>query len=140
MQQPPKHLYPYVSYPIPSYPINYSMQTNPYNYTLMNQMRPFPPVDPSTFMKSAKQSSSLLQDAQRISERISNSHDFSKKLMEAAQQSKPDIVQNLLKSIALENQSQITYNPDGIRITLKSKNPQTNCCTLMLSLKWQEFL
>ncbi len=97
----------------------------------------YPPVDPTIFMKSAHQSQDLLNDAQKLSNQLSNSTSFSKEIIEAAQQSKTEKVKQMINTLALKNHSDIYYNPNGITITLKPKEQHNNCCTVTLSMKWQ---
>lgn len=107
--------------------------------TFQQQQRVYPKVDPAIFMNSAKKSQDLLEDAQKVSNGVYHSHALSKQIMEAAQSSKTEQVKQLLASLALKNDSDIYYNPDGIVITLKPKDPRDNCCKVSLSLKWQNF-
>lgn len=138
MQKPPfYYFYPYN----PLYNSSESAQYYhfPLYYNSFYNTRVFPTVNPTILMNSAKKSTELLSDAQKVTEGVYSSHDFSKQLMEAAQQSKTETVRQLIKSLALQNHSEIKYNPDGIQIILSPKDVSNNCCVVSLSLKWNEF-
>ncbi|WP_019243773.1 MULTISPECIES: hypothetical protein [Bacillus] len=137
------YYYPYpVYYPafisVDSFP--HSLTTSAATFSSYPYARILPQINPNTFMNSARQSKDLLRDAQTVSEGVYKSHSFSKQLMEAAQQSNTELVKNLIASLAIQNHSEIAYNPDGIRITITPKNQTNNCCTVILSLKWQDFI
>lgn len=128
---------PYNPY-IPAYYMHPQSQTF-YYPTNIEQRITYPAADPTLFMKSASQSQDLLNDAQKVSNQLSHSHNLSKNIIEAAQQSKTEEVKRLLNTLALKNRYDVYYNPDGIIITLKPKEPINGCCVVTLSLKWQNF-
>ncbi|MEH6943264.1 hypothetical protein [Bacillus sp. JJ722] len=134
------HILPYINYtPYNPYIPAYYMIPQPLCYpaNIRHRVITYPPVDPTIFMKSANKIQELLEDAHKLSAQVSKSHAFSKQIIEAAQESKTDKIKQLLSTLALKNRSDIYYNPDGIIITLKPKDPHNNCCTVSVSLKWQ---
>lgn len=138
------HRLPYINYTpynpyIPAYYMIPQPQTFYYPANIGHRIITFPPVDPTIFMKSANKSQELLEDAQKVSTQVSKSQAFSKQIIEAAQESKKDKVKQMLSTLDLKNRSEVYYNPDGIIITLKPKEPHNNCCKVTLALKWQNF-
>ncbi|MGM9925529.1 MAG: hypothetical protein ACI35R_14880 [Bacillus sp. (in: firmicutes)] len=130
---------PYITYTpyTPYIPVYYTFPNQNTSYLPHFENRPnYPPVDPSILIKSAQKSTELLNDAQKVSHGFTNSSAFSKQLIEAAQQSKNEEVKRLLSTLATNSKSEIHYNPDGIHITFKPKEPFNNCCIVTLSLKW----
>lgn len=98
--------------------------------------RPLPEVDPKQLRNSAQDALLIISDANIILKRISLSDDFSRKLMKAAQESKPQIVEQLIKSLGTKNVPQIKYNPDGISLNFDHKSIAPHCCFLSFQLRW----
>lgn len=106
----------------------------PYHYSrVFPHPRVFPPVNPDRFMTSARTLRPILSEAGILANRIATSRDFSKRIMDAAQQSKTDTVKNLIISAGIRKDVLVTYNPDGIIIDLVERD----CCKISLSLKWR---
>ncbi|MGG3571281.1 hypothetical protein ABES80_02105 [Bacillus gobiensis] len=90
-----------------------------------------PPVNPQIFMKSAKQSTLLLKQAEILVLKLSSSPDLSKNIMAAAQESKEKIVLQLLKQTGVTSDMRVMFNPDGIHIELSQSNEKVT-----LFLRW----
>ncbi|KMY51680.1 hypothetical protein [Peribacillus loiseleuriae] len=100
--------------------------------------RPFPSVNPDLLIQSAKNSQSLLLDAQKVVNTFAMSRPFSERLMAAAQQSKTAIVTDMIRKTGVKTVPDTTFNPDGIRFDFHPK-VQENCCHIIVSLKWLNF-
>ncbi|MEI5907812.1 hypothetical protein WAK64_12185 [Bacillus spongiae] len=99
--------------------------------------REFPPISTKLFKKSAELSISLLTDARLLMDKISSSEEFSYQLMNAAQLSDTDTVKELVRSIGMQAQPSINYNPDGLSILLTKDFEHIDCCKIHLALRWQ---
>ncbi|RHW42624.1 hypothetical protein D1B31_03255 [Neobacillus notoginsengisoli] len=84
-------------------------------------------------MSSARALRPALAEAGILANKIAGSRDFSKQIMDAAQQSKPDAVRRLIVSAGIRKNVQITYNPDGVTIDLAEQG----CCKVSLSMRWR---
>lgn len=78
-----------------------------------------------------------MQDASIVLNAISESLEFDKALMEAAQASDTKKVNDLINSIGTESDVHVTFNPDGIRLEFRSKVSYLDCCILTVSLRWR---
>jgi DNA-directed RNA polymerase beta' subunit len=99
-------------------------------------IRQLPEVNPNQFIQSAQHSLSILVDAQIILNKIANSKEFSRNLMNAAQESKTQEVDKLIKSIGTKNIPKIAYNPDGITFNFDHKHSPPHCCYISFQLRW----
>ncbi len=73
-----------------------------------------------------------MQQAQLLVNKIASSHQFATDLMNAAQQSNKEAVEQLIKSVGITIEFKTKYTPDGIQIILIEKN----CCSLTLLFEW----
>lgn len=131
---------PFYPYDRSYYPINYSYfphYTPQTNYSLpYTAYRSFPLVDPKIFMASAKHMQFLMLDASVILERMATNRKFSFDLMNAAQHSNKNKVQDLIRSTGIKSKPEVEYNPDGLRLLFLKDTTQANCCQLLLHLRW----
>ncbi|MHA7137825.1 hypothetical protein ACRTEV_11140 [Rossellomorea arthrocnemi] len=111
------------------YPPIYSRAQPSYN-------RNYPPVETKTFMSSAGKTLSLMEDAQKVLQRIKTSDEFSSKFMRAAQQSNLPEVHKLLQTIGTKVQPVVSFNPDGVRLVFDEKLGQVDCCHLIVIVRW----
>lgn len=127
----PHYFYPY-------YP-NYQL-IQPYDNSYLNcspnRYRHYPDVNPGMFMNSAKGMEMLMKDASHLLAEMARSRKFSFDLMSAAQQSKADTVEKLIKSTGIKTIPKVTYTPDGLKLHFNSGQEYTNCCELALKLRW----
>jgi hypothetical protein len=125
------HTYPTVPYQQPVYTA-YPVFSSPY-------YRQYPPVDPALFSQSATAMQKLMKDASLILDKLAESKQFAYQVMSAAQESHTQEVQKLIESIGVQTKVDIYYDPDGIRLTLPAKSNQTECCRLVIALRWKIF-
>ncbi|WP_307430638.1 hypothetical protein [Bacillus sp. V2I10] len=98
--------------------------------------RPLPEVDSSQFVHSASQMDGLLTDAKKLTAYLSTSKEQAKKILAAAQASNSVLVKKLLRASGITNELETEFNPDGVRLILSYKNPDLNCCRLIVVLRW----
>ncbi|WP_173107404.1 hypothetical protein [Bacillus sp. KH172YL63] len=98
--------------------------------------RTYPPIDTQTFMSSAGKTLSLMKDAEMVLKKIQSSKEFSRKFMNAAQQSNLPEVHRLLQTIGTTVQPVVSFNPDGIRLVFDEKLGQVDCCHLIVIVRW----
>lgn len=129
--------------------MQYHQYSNAANYYFSNishyPIQSFQPLyrqqqlNPQLFMDSAKGSQKILNDANKIVQKVANDRNFAHEVMVASRNSQFDRVNQLLKSIGINSDLEIWFNPDGIRIELRSGTSEKGKSTLILSLAWQEF-
>ncbi|TDL78623.1 hypothetical protein [Peribacillus frigoritolerans] len=95
-----------------------------------------PEVDSSQFVHSASQMDGLMADAKKLTNYLSTSKEQAKKILAAAQESNTILVKKLLLASGITNELETEFNPDGVRLILSYKNPDLNCCRLILVLRW----
>ncbi|MFC0270991.1 hypothetical protein ACFFIX_05955 [Metabacillus herbersteinensis] len=100
-------------------------------YVLYPYYRQYPDVNPQVFSESSKLVGTLFEDAQKMTDKVSTSPEFAKRILSLAQQSKKKEVVDLLLTLGIKNTLESEFNPDGIRIILKS-----DCCQLIVVLRW----
>ncbi|RHW33392.1 hypothetical protein D1B33_15200 [Lysinibacillus yapensis] len=92
----------------------------------------FPPVNPDMLHQSANDSNQLMKDASILLDQLSTSKSFGRQLMDHAQRSENAQVSRLIKSLGLTSEIKVSYNPDNIRIQLRSKGAE-----MVISLRWR---
>lgn len=100
--------------------------------------RPTTTADPDLFIKSAKMSQSLLQDAKKVIDTCANSKQFSTRLMTAAQESNKAVVTSMIRQTGVKTVPDIKYSPDGLHLDFYPKNGE-DICHIVVSLKWRSF-
>ncbi|KOP80057.1 hypothetical protein AN957_22465 [Cytobacillus solani] len=126
----PRYFYPCkLSYP-PFYPY-----CN-YYYSPHNTYRQYQNVDPGMFMTSAKDMAIIMKEASHLLAEMAKSKKFSFDLMTAAQQSKMEKVEQLIKSTGIKVIPKVTYTPDGLNLHFDSGKDYNDCCKLTLKLRW----
>lgn len=100
-------------------------------------MRQYPPVDPNLLYQSANETKKLMKDASVVLQKLSESKEFDEKLMYAAQASDMEEVNRLIDSIGVTSKINIHFNPDGLRLTFSSQVSSTDCCRLVIALRWR---
>ncbi|MBA2174155.1 hypothetical protein H0266_04480 [Halobacillus locisalis] len=93
--------------------------------------RPYPPVDPEQFTSAANHMEELLKEGEQISSKVKNSQSFATSLMSAAQQSKKDEVEQLLRTVDIHSEMEVSFTPDSLSIRLKRDD-----CKAKLVYKW----
>ena len=99
-----------------------------------NDASPYPPVDTKKIQSSAHEFHRLMKQATTLVNKIEQSPQFSRELMQAAQESNQAKVDQLIASIDETAIVEIRYNPDGIHLKYRDKNG--TCCILTVELGW----
>ncbi|WP_018661863.1 hypothetical protein [Heyndrickxia acidiproducens] len=117
-------------YPYFAVPVFHPYHSMPY--------RQYPPIQPRKFMDAANHINELMVDARTIMNRISQSADFSKQIMSAAQQSNTAEVRRLIAGTRVKNIPQLYYSPDGLVLQFHHHvNQQADpCCQLQIKIRW----
>ena len=110
---------------------------NPYYAVHRRHPYDYPPVQPKQFMDSADKTKPLLDDAQLVMDKVSQSRDFAVKLMDAAQKSNMDELNRLIKSTGVSSTPGIKFNPDGFTLMFNNKTANIDCCHLTIILRWK---
>ena len=92
----------------------------------------FPTININRFEASVKQMQKIMQQTRLLIDKIASSDQFAKDLMNAAQHSNNETVEQLIKSVGITIEFKTKYTPDGIQIILIEKD----CCSLTLLLEW----
>ena len=103
---------------------------------LQNEEDPFPPVNTDLFHSSAHKVKELTKQLGLLVGKIVNSPEFAYELMNAAQQSNKDEVDQLIKSIGITSKVKTRYNPTGIQVDFDNSELGGSCCHLSVSLHW----
>ncbi|WP_338470718.1 hypothetical protein R4Z10_18310 [Niallia sp. XMNu-256] len=119
----------YYPSPYPVYP--YYQQTVPYY-----DQRQFPPVDTEQLEKSVQRFQGLIKQTDLLINRMANDKQFATELMSAAQESKKDRVNQLIRSTGVTIKIETTFTPTGIRIVLDNSKFAGDCCQLLIALRW----
>ncbi|MDM5334128.1 hypothetical protein QUF56_12900 [Ureibacillus composti] len=97
----------------------------------------YPPVDPDLLYESANHSKKLMEDASKVLNKLASSKEFGEQIMSEAQRSDKREVDRLISTIDVKSNVKITYNPDGLRLEFTPKEANSNCCGLIISLRWR---
>lgn len=100
-------------------------------------IRPYPPVDPTLLSQSAQQFKKLMKEGSKVLDKLADSKVFDEMLMYAAQESNIKEVKRLIQSIGVSSDIDIQFNPDGLRLTFISQVQNMNCCKLTMALRWR---
>lgn len=101
--------------------------------------RPPAKVNATLFMQSSKMAQDLLSDAQLVTNTFAQSKTFSEQLMSDAQQSKKAAVKELIRNTGIKTQPDISYTPEGLRLDFHKASGNSDCCHVIISLKWMNF-
>lgn len=115
------------------YPVYYI----PYYYQPYLPPRQYPPVDPTQFFESANEMKMLMQDASVVLDRMADSREFTEKVMSAAQESKTDEVEQLIKSTGISSDVEISFNPDALKLEFIAMTHGAECCRLLVTIRWR---
>ncbi|MGD6804361.1 hypothetical protein ACQCVK_22140 [Rossellomorea vietnamensis] len=109
---------------------------NPY-YAMNRYPIQYPPIQPQQFMDSAGKMTPLLDDAKMIMDKVSQSKDFSEKLMDAAQKSNMGELNRIIKGTGVKHTPGIKFDPDGFTLIFSNKTANIDCCHLTIILRWK---
>lgn len=105
-----------------------------YRYWPYRQM---PQVDPQYLFQSANETKKMMKDASMVLDKLADSKEFDAQVMHAAQASDPEEVKRLIKSIGISSAVEVNYTPDGLKLEFSSEIAHTDCCRLIISLRWR---
>jgi len=111
--------------------------TNPNPAQKSGNQPQYPAVDSNLLYQSANVSQKLMADASKVLNTFASSRDFGRKVMEYAQRSDNEEVNQLIKSLGIESDVKVQFNPDGLRLEFKSKAQGLDCCVLYIALRWR---
>ncbi|GAE33127.1 hypothetical protein [Halalkalibacter akibai] len=94
--------------------------------------RQFPPVNISSFQQSLTAYQSLLEQGRAIINGLLGSEERMRRLMDAAQRSADEEVDQIIRETGVTKTVETAYNPTGVTFTLREEG----CCTLMMNLRW----
>ncbi len=77
-----------------------------------------------------------MKEANKLVEKISTSKEFAYELMNEAQLSNADKVEELIKSTGITLKVETSFTPTGIRIKLDNAEIPGRCCQLAMLLHW----
>ena len=119
-------------YPIPAMSNHTALTPLPHPQAMPSQNNPFPPVNTHQLKDSAKNMQDMMDQSQFLTNKITESEQFALDLMNAAQRSKKEEVDNLITSTGITSKFESKFTPDGIQIRF-TEHP---CCRLTLVLGW----
>lgn len=109
----------------------------PYHTAPYWNARQYPPVNPDLFYQSANETKRLMIDAGKVLDKLANSKEFGAELMNAAQLSDSGKVKELINTLEIDSDVEVDYNPDNLRLEFRSQLEGTECCRLLLALRWR---
>ncbi len=118
--------YIFHSYPLPFYP----------KHSLLQADSPFPPVNTEQLHTSAKRFESIMREVDLFIEKLLISETFATELMDAAQLSDHNKVNELILSAGVTVHVKTNFNPTGIQIEFDNTEQGEGCCKLTISLLW----
>ncbi|MFE8702376.1 hypothetical protein ACFYKX_17400 [Cytobacillus sp. FJAT-54145] len=134
---PNMNYYPQAQHMPPNYTYNpYNAQMPHYRFYPQPYYRPFPQVNPDLFMQSAHHMQVLMKDASLLLDRMASSKEYAMNLMGAAQESKMQQVNDMIKGAGITTMPEVSYTPEGLKLYFKSKAEDIDCCHLSLTLRW----
>ncbi len=77
-----------------------------------------------------------MKQAIQLIDKIAESDQFARELMEAAQSSNENKVKQLITSGGITVDHDVKYTPSGIVINLRNVDIAAECCMLSISLRW----
>ncbi len=111
---------------------HYAPHGLPPNYVV----RQFPDVDATRFRNSAEASKQLLNEANLLATKISESREYAQEIKSAAQQSDNEKVEQLVRSVGIHSRTRISFTPDNLEVRLSKSLNSIDCCHFTISLRW----
>lgn len=105
-------------------------------YVTLQAENQFPPVNTEQLQTSAKQFEAIIQEVNRLIQKILTSPTFAKTLMDTAQQSDHEKVNELILSTGVTAKVETTFSPSGIQIAFDNTEQGKGCCQLTVHLVW----
>ncbi|ARK32025.1 hypothetical protein [Halalkalibacter krulwichiae] len=94
--------------------------------------RQFPPVDTTTFQQSLQAYQTLMEHGRIVINSLLSSQDKMFQLMDAAQKSDDEAVDQILRETGVPTMVETNYTPTGVTFILRAEQ----CCTLTMYLRW----
>ena len=132
----------YIPYPYFAYPYFHPQWLVAENHipTHVNKVlslpKSFPPISTERLNTSALKFQEVMKQADLLVEKIVNNPGFAHELMDAAQQSNKEKVEELILSTGITIMVKTNYHPEGILIILDNSEGKDICCDLRMSLSW----
>ena len=101
-----------------------------------NAPNPFPPVNTQRLNASAGKMLEVIKQSQLLINRIVDSPNFAHNLMDAAQLSNQQKVDELILSAGITSKVITKFSPSGIHIELDNAETLGECCKLQIALRW----
>jgi len=101
-----------------------------------NAPNPFPPVNTQRLHASAGKMLEVIKQSQLLINTIVDSPDFARNLMDAAQLSNQQKVDELIQSVGITSKVTTKFTPSGIHIELDNAEMLGECCKLQIALRW----
>ncbi|WP_163970869.1 hypothetical protein [Oceanobacillus halotolerans] len=98
----------------------------------------YPPVNPDYLYESANYMQPLIQDINRVLDKLGSSKEFDEKLMEAAQVNDKEEVKRLIDTLDINADVKIDYTPDSLSLTFEPmEEERKGCCKVETRLRWR---
>ncbi|MCG7407377.1 hypothetical protein MH117_08085 [Paenibacillus sp. ACRRX] len=105
-------------------------------YRSMSRPDLYLPVNTAVFSSSAGSSLDLMQQMNRVLQRIRDSKDYAAEVMDAAQRGNEKEVIRLLKSTQVSADISVKFTPDGLHMRFSSGPTENYCCITEVMLRW----
>lgn len=105
------------------------------SHGILRAPSPFAPPNVQQFKLSAQNFITPAQELQIFLNAVAYQEGYAKKLMDAAQSSKMDVVKELIQSLGIHSLFMVKYNPSGITVTFQPPNKEA-CFYVSASLCW----
>ncbi|MEW4059650.1 hypothetical protein Q0N99_10100 [Bacillus siamensis] len=92
---------------------------------------PAPQASANILTASAKDAAGMLEDARLFLARLSASKELARRILTAAESSDAAAVKRLIKQTGIKNDFDVTFNPDGIRVSLIREQSR-----FIIALRW----
>ncbi|MEK5038522.1 hypothetical protein [Sporosarcina sp. FSL K6-3457] len=109
---------------------------HPHWIASQNAPNPFPPVDTHRLHASAEKMLEVIKQSQLLIKHIADSPGFAHDLMDAAQLSNQQKVDELIQSTGITSKVTTTFSPSGIHVELDNAETAGECCKLHIALRW----
>ena len=137
------YAYPYLPYPyyqtgqlVRNQHVSPPYFGQPQTEVAVNPPNSYPPVDTRKFNASAKKYQILTKQINLFFEKVSTSEQFANDLMEAAQRSNTQKVEEMIKSVGITAKVNCKFTPTGIIIEITNGETGGDCCHLRVILPW----
>ena len=109
-----------------------------YPYHFETYQRQLPPVQPLIFINSAGVAKELINDAYTITNHSEKNPQFSRQLMEYAQQGQKNEVLRMINSLGLKHRPEVVFTPGALLIKLFPGNPNDSSSALTITMLWKK--